>query len=455
MRLRAQDGNILFMYLKGSKWSMNRKRTRPNWFRIILLALLVLAGAYVDRFVIAPLPPVGVPTPTVTRAPESFITEGDQLFKDGKLPQAIEAYKQAIAAQPDNPAIYVTLARVQVFAGQYKDAQTSAEDAILLNADNSMAHAVLAWSLDFQGDYVKAQDEIKRALVLDSNNAIAHAYYAEILMDASSTGAGELGGLEKSIEESKVAVGLAPDLLETRRARAYIYENTSNFEEAVREYQAAIAINPNIAALHIALGRSYRGLGIYDQAIQEYNQAISLNPDDPTPYLYTSRAYAAVGEFQKALQYAQSAVQVNPTDSSLRGNLGVMYYRNLYWPEAATELGYVVNGGFTEEGDRIDSINLIPDPRIAEFYYTYGLALARINRCGEALPVAQMLQARVPSDEDAQYNAIEIINRCQQNLDTTPTPGETPVATESASPPPSGGASTETPTPEEIATPTP
>jgi hypothetical protein len=33
------------MYLKGSKWSMNRKRTRPNWFRIILLSVLVLAGA--------------------------------------------------------------------------------------------------------------------------------------------------------------------------------------------------------------------------------------------------------------------------------------------------------------------------------------------------------------------------------------------------------------------------
>jgi hypothetical protein len=133
----------------------------------------------------------------------------------------------------------------------------------------------------------------------------------------------------------------------------------------------------------------------------------------------------------------------------LRGNLGVMYYRNLYWPEAVTELTYVVNGGFTEDGDRIDSINLIPDGRIAEYYFTYGLALARVNRCGDALQIAQMIQARVPADELAQENAFEIISRCQENLDVTPTPPQTPTE--------EGPVSTESPEPdpEDMITPTP
>lgn len=412
---------------------MNRKRTRPNWFRIALLSLLVVAGAYVDRFVIPSQPSPFVPTPTVTRAPESFVTEADQLFKDGKLLQAIDAYKAAIAADPGNPSIYITLARVQVFAGQYEEAQTSAEDAILLNPDNSMAHAVLGWSLDFQGKYLDAQDAIERALELDSNNAMAHAYYVEVLVDANSSGTAALGALEKAIEESKVAVSLAPEMLETRRARGYLLEATSNYEEAIREYQEAVKLNPNISDLHISLGRNYRALGIYDQAIQEFSQAISLNPDDPTPYLMTSRTYATVGEYAKALQYAESAVQVNPVDPGLRGNLGVMYYRNLYWPESVVELGYVVKGGFTEDGHQINAINLVPDIRIAEYYYTYGLALARQDQCGEALQIAQQLQSRVPTDELAMENAIEIINRCAQNLETTPTPSQTPAGTDSVS----------------------
>ena len=38
---------------------MNRRRTRPNWFRIILLSLLVLGGAYVNRFIIPNQPQLG------------------------------------------------------------------------------------------------------------------------------------------------------------------------------------------------------------------------------------------------------------------------------------------------------------------------------------------------------------------------------------------------------------
>jgi tetratricopeptide (TPR) repeat protein len=427
------------MYLKGSKWSMNRKRSKPNWFRVTLLCLLVLGGAYLDRFIIAPRPSPFIPTATATRAPESYVTEAEELFKQGKLVQSIEIYKQAIAVRPDDPALHVSLARVQVFAGQYEQAQTSAEDALLLNPNNSMAHAVRAWALDFQGNYLEAEAAIKRALELDPNNAMAHAYYVEILVDSYVSGTGSFEGVEKAIEESKVALALAPDALETRRARGYILEATANYEEAIREFQAAIAINGNIADLHLSLGRNYRALGIYDQAVEEFTRANALNPEDPTPDLLISRTYATVGEYAKAMQYAESAVTDNPADANLRGNLGVMYYRNLYWPEAVTELGLVANGGFTEAGQQIEPINLIPDTRIAEYYFTYGLALARMNRCGEALQVAQMIQARVPADELAVENAAEIINRCQQNLIETPIPVQTSTST--------GSVSMETPTP--------
>jgi tetratricopeptide (TPR) repeat protein len=426
------------MYLRGSKWSMNRRRTRPNWFRIVLLSLLVLGGAYVNRFIIATQPSPFESTPTPTMAPESFITQAEENFQQGKLNQAIESYRKAIASNPDDPSTYVSLARVQVFAGQYAEAQTSAEDALLLNPNNSMAHAVRAWALEFQGNYLEAEASIKRALELDPNNAYAHAYYVEILVDASYSGAGLFGGMEKAIEESKVAAALEPNTLETHRARGYLLEATGNYEEAIREYEAAIAINPNIADLHLALGRNYRTLGIYDQAVQEFTRANALNPEDPTPDLLMSRTYATIGEYAKAMQYAESARDNNPSDASLRGNLGVMYYRNLYWREAVKELGYVINGGLTDDGAQVKAINLVPDARIAEYYFTYGLALARLNQCSEALPIARLLLERVPADELAVENANEIINRCQQNLIqgtvSAPTPVETPAPTPTPTP---------------------
>ncbi len=412
---------------------MNRRRSRPNWFRIILLCLLILAGAYVNRYIVADIQPIGVPTSTPTIAPESLIAEAEGEFKDGKLIPAIDTYKQAIASNPSDPAVYIKLAQTQVFAGKYKDAQTSAEDALLLNPTNSMAFAVRAWALGFQKEYIQAESDIARALELDPNNALAHAYYVEILLDSYNDGVNSFDVVEKAISESQVALALAPNTLETHRARGYVLETTGNYEEAIREYEAAIAINPNIADLYLSIGRNYRTLGIYEDAITAFTRANALNPEDSTPDLFMSRTYATRGEFGKAMQYAESAVADNPADANLRGNLGVMYYRNSYWNEAVKELQYVVKGGLTENGFPMEVIELVPNSqRIAEYYFTYGLALSRLNQCGEALQIAQLIISRVPADELAVENSNAIISRCQENLAQTPIPPLSAPTTDSA-----------------------
>ncbi|MEW6286943.1 MAG: tetratricopeptide repeat protein [Chloroflexota bacterium] len=400
------------MYLpRSSKWSMTRRRRRPNYFRLALLGLVLLFGYYFNQIYLPSQPNPFVPTPTPTRSPESFVTEAQALFAEGKLLPAIEAYKSAIAASPQDSSLYVALARVQVFAGQYAEAEKNAKNAVLLNPNNALAHGVLAWALNFQeGKNAEAQASIQEALRLDPNNALIHAYNVEILINSG------FDGVQKAIDESRVALALDPNIVETHRARALLLEATTNYEEAIAEYQAAIQINPNIPDLYIGLGLNYRVLQVYDEAITAFTRANALNPADPFPDLYISRTYATIGEFAKSLQYAETAVQDRPDDASLRGNLGVMYYRNNYWPEAIQQLGYTIYGGVTEDGVKIEGIPLVNDFRVAEYYYTYGLALARTNQCGEALQIAQLIQTRVPADENAQFGASEINRICTETL---------------------------------------
>ncbi|HEX2697520.1 MAG TPA: tetratricopeptide repeat protein [Anaerolineales bacterium] len=409
---------------------MNRRRQHFNWFRIVFFCLLIAAGLYLDKYVIPTAPSPFQPTATPTRPPEAYLTEAQTLFDQGKLNQSIQAYQQAIAVQPEDSSIYVELARVQVFAGDYEGAKTSAEDALLLNPNNSMAFAVRAWALDFQGDYLGAEDSIKRALEIDDKNPRAHAYYAEILTDeAVAQGADTI---QKAIDESNLAKTLAPDTLESHRARGYVLENTANYEDAIREYEAAITINKNISMLHLAMGRNYYALGIYDKAIDEYTLANTLNPSDATPDFLTSRTYAVVGQFSKAMQFAETAVKDDPTNARYHGNLGVMLYKNALYVDAVKELGLAVNGGLTDDGQKVESVELVPNsPRLAEIYFTYALALGKVGRCGDTLKVAQIVQARIPDDSLSVDNVNEAIKNCQQFLASPTTPTVVPDLTSS------------------------
>jgi tetratricopeptide (TPR) repeat protein len=421
---------------------MTRRRKRPNIFGWAIFGLVVLFGYYLNQVYLPSQPNPFDATPTPTRSPESLQIEGQQFFQEGKLDQAIAAYKEAIKASPQDAALYIALARIQVFAGQAEDAKANSENAILLSPNNSMAHAVRGWALDFiDGQNSNAEDEVKKAIELDPNNAVAYAYLTEILIDSEL-----FDNIAPAAEASRKALNLDPNLLETRRARAYILEATANYEEAIQYYRSAIELNPYLAMLHMELGRNLRFVQVYDDAIKEFTLANTLNPSDPEPDYLISRTYATIGEYEKALQYAETAVKDDPTEPRYRGNYGVMYYRNFKYAEAVQQLALAVEGGKTDDGFPIKPVALNDDPRVAEYFFTYGLALARTNQCGKALPISQTLQSKFPSDDIVMEAANSIIQICQENLDNPPT--DTPIATGEATAVPEA-----TDTPEATSTP--
>jgi len=410
---------------------MNRRRRRPNYFGWFVFALVVLFGYYFNQVYLPASPLLAGPTPTETRSPESYVTEAEKLFADGKLDQAMDAYQAAINASPQDPTLYVALARVQVWASKFEEAQANAENALLLNNNNAMAHAVHAWALDFQeGKNGQALEAIEEALKLDPNNAIIQAYNVEILVDSG------FDNYARAAEVSRVALALDSNIVETHRARGYLLNVTQNYDEAIREYEEAIKLNPKLAVLYMEQGQNYRAISAKDEAIQAFTLANTLIPLDPEPDYWISRTYATFGEYSKALQYADSAVQNSPADARKRGNLGVMYYRNLLWDEAVQELGLAIFGGTTEDGVEVKGIPLSNSQLVTEFYFTFGLALARTNQCGEALQIVQELQSKVPLDEIAMDAANRTIEICQENLNNpavdTPTPDQVEVPTSTA-----------------------
>ena len=288
---------------------------------------------------------------------------------------------------------------------------------------------------------------IEEAVAADPNNALIQSYYVEILTDAG------FEYYDQASTQSRVAIALDPNIVETHRARAYLLSQApdpipnpdpiTNLEESVQEYQAAININKNIPILHMELAESYRRLQNTDLAVTEYTLANTLNPSDPEPEYRISRTYAGVGDYPKAVQYAEQAVNDAPTNPKYHGNYGIMLYRNFRWPEAIDQFRLAINGGATEDGTQIVGIPLDINDRFSiEFHYIYGLALAYDNQCGEALQIVQTLQSKVRSNEDAMAAADKTIEICQTNLDNPVSATSTPEVDATSTP-----EATETPLP--------
>ena len=421
------------MYLSGSKWNMRKKRRRTNPWRILLLLALIAGGIYLWRFYVPTVPPLFIPTPTATRSPASYVLEAESLFQSGKLEQAETSYLEAVEVDPREPDHYIQLARVRMFAGDYGGAETAARDALVLDPENGLAHAVLAWSLDFQAGEAEdvetrttklseAVQSIDRALGLNPNSALVNAYAAEIIID------NDINDYERALGTAETAVSLDNSIMEPHRALAYVWERTGNRELALESYRAASRINPFVPRLHIDIGNMLRALGDLEGAIESYLTAVSLSPTSVEPLVLIANAYAGDGQFGNASQYAKQAVDLDPANPRLRGNLGRMYYHNNVLDEALIQLSLAVRGGQTVEGPFVEGLPLddpVPDPRVVEFYYTYGLALAKLGVCPEAIEIFEYILFAVPEDEIATFNAEEGLYLCGE-IERTPTPeGET------------------------------
>jgi tetratricopeptide (TPR) repeat protein len=412
------------MYLSGSKWNVRKKPQRFRPWRVAGLVLLIGAAVYVERILVPQVPPLFIPTPTATRSPATYVLEAETLFQAGKLEQAEDSYRHAIEINPEEPAFYIALARVQVFAGNAIEAETNARNALLIDPASAAARAVLGWALDFQGrdHLVDAQEELERSLNADPTSALSHAYLAEVLIDQYTLL--NSGDYQRALDEAEKAVSLNPDAVEAQRALGYVWESTGNYAEALRAYQRALSLHPNLWILHMAIGNMYVNQDPPDleKAVQSYLNANALSPTNPEPLQLIGQAYSRFGEYGKASQYAADAMALDPSNAGLHGELGVLYFKNAEFNKAIDELNLAVRGGQAPGGEAVRGVPLDPAvPRIVGFYYTLGLALAKNDRCEEAIPIFDALLRGVPDDEIAVANATEGLVICGR-IEPTVTP---------------------------------
>ncbi len=191
--------------------------------------------------------------------------EGADLVKQGKMDEAIEAFKNAVGADSIDPVPRLNLAYACDQQGRTEEAIATYQDAIQLDPRNLLAHNNLGVLYDKLGKYDEALAAFQGALEIDPSDT------------------NTLQNLENA-----------------KKSKGVIEEREAQFAEL----RSAVEAKPDDPMALYKLGRLYAFYDKNDQALQWINRALEKGYDD-VDYLKVDPALTGLREdsrFKELLQ---------------------------------------------------------------------------------------------------------------------------------------------------------
>ena len=151
---------------------------------------------------------------------------GNVLKDQGKLEEAIEAYKKALSLKPDYAEAHNNMGNVHMDQGKLEKSTEAYIRAVSLKPDYAEAYNNMGVVLMDQGKLEEAIEAYKKALSLKPDYAGACNNMGNVLKDQ--------GKLEEAIEAYKKALSLKPDYAEASHILSALTGKTT--KSAPREY---------------------------------------------------------------------------------------------------------------------------------------------------------------------------------------------------------------------------
>jgi|CXWL01.1.fsa_nt_gi tetratricopeptide (TPR) repeat protein len=248
-------------------------RSRMSQFTIapILVLLAVLTwrqcGIYEN--------PMRLWTDTLSKNPGAWMAQGNLatcLFREGKIDEAIELYKENLRLQPLAPEIHYDLARAYVSKKQASLAIEHFKQAIQQNPAIIRARIELAALLLAEKNPEGAIFQFQEILRIDPRHFEAHYNLGSVFAN--------LGRHAEAIEHYRSALQANPRSAETANTLAVLLSSLGRDDDAIKLLQLAIDVRGNYAEAHFNLAHLLEIRGDLRPAEEHYRSASQLNPRD-------------------------------------------------------------------------------------------------------------------------------------------------------------------------------
>ena len=166
------------------------------------------------------------------------VDEGDKLYDNKDLTNALKKYSEAIELNPKNSAAYAGRGNILIDQKNYKSALSDLNQAITLDSSQAYIFNYRACAYIELGEYDKALDDLMKAIDLDPEYVLAYSNGAVVMI------------------------------------------NLEQYKDAIKLCDVAVKIDPNEPAVYNTRATAYFNLGEYKKALTDYQKAVELNPDD-------------------------------------------------------------------------------------------------------------------------------------------------------------------------------
>jgi tetratricopeptide (TPR) repeat protein len=188
----------------------------------------------------------------------------------GKLEEAIEAYKKALAIKPDYADAYYNMGNTLKQQGKLADAVDAYRKALFIKPDYTDAYYNMGVTFKRQNNLEDAVDAYRKALLIKPDHVDAYNNMGVALQ--------EQGRLEEAIEAFTEALSLKPDFADAHYNMGYTLKEKGKLEDAIQSYEKALTFKPDFADAYYNLGNLLKEKGKLEEAIQAYQKAISIRP---------------------------------------------------------------------------------------------------------------------------------------------------------------------------------
>lgn len=318
---------------------------------------------------------------------------GTALARMGRPAQAVEALSAAAAIKTNNPFLQVNLANALNAVGRHSDALTCYGGAVALKPDFAAAHRGRGMTLLHLGQTEDAVRALSNAIRLEPHNP---AFYNDlgVALERAEQKTEALAQFERAIQ-------LDARFVEAHHNRGLLEATLGRYQQALESLDRALALQPNIAALHANRGNVLADLGRSEEAIASFDEALALEPRDELTLRKRGQLLLKLQRPSEALASFDKAVALAPQDSEAHFLRGVCLALMEDYAQALLSF------------DR----SLALAPNSPEVLNNRGVALGQLGRHEEALESFAKATAVAPGYIEAHTNAANTLTTLQRQAE--------------------------------------